>query len=82
VNSGPDRVSLRWIMTFAQRKHLLLAAWVATIAVVGVILAIDRPELWILVAALALVPAAIGNWFWKAPEATLSQLIAAARSRS
>jgi hypothetical protein len=68
-------------MTFAQRKHLVLAVWVATIAVVGVILTIDTPELWLLVGALALVPAAIGNWLWNAPEATLSQLIAAARSR-
>ena len=52
------------------------------VAIVGVILAIDKPDLWILVAALALIPAAIGNWLWNAPEATLSQLIAAARSRS
>jgi hypothetical protein len=69
-------------MTFAQRKHLVLAAWVATVAIAGVILAIDKPDLWILFAAIALVPAAIGNWLWNAPEATLSQLIAAARSRS
>jgi hypothetical protein len=69
-------------MSFAQRKHLVLASWVAVVAIVGVILAIDKPELWILVAGLALVPAAIGNWLWNAPEATLSQLIAAARSRS
>ena len=69
-------------MTFAQRKSLILAAWVATVVIVGVILAIDKPELWILVGALALIPAAIGNWLWNAPEATLSELIAAARSRS
>ena len=69
-------------MTFAQRKRLILAAWVATVMIVGVILAIDKPELWILVGALALIPAAIGNWLWNAPEATLSELIAAARSRS
>jgi hypothetical protein len=55
---------------------------VATVAIAGVILAIDKPDLWILFAAIALVPAAIGNWLWNAPEATLSQLIAAARSRS
>jgi hypothetical protein len=69
-------------MTFAQLKRLILAAWVASAAIVGLILFVDKPGLWILVAALALVPAAIGNWFWNAPEATLSQLIAAARSRS
>jgi hypothetical protein len=68
-------------MSFAQRKHLVLASWVAIVGIVGVIFAIDKPELWILVAGLALVPAAIANWFWNAPEATLSQLIAAARSR-
>ena len=69
-------------MTFAQRKLVVLAAWVATVAVVGIILAVDRPELWMLVACFALIPAAIGNWFWQAPEATLSELIARARSRS
>ena len=69
-------------MTFAQRKHLILAAWVGTVAVVGVIFAIDKPDLWILVAGLAVVPAAVGNWLWNPPEATLSQLIAAARARS
>lgn len=68
-------------MTFAERKLLVLAAWVATVAIVGLFLTIDKPDLWMLVAALALVPAAIGNWLWNAPEATLSQLIAAARSR-
>ncbi|HEX7281950.1 MAG TPA: hypothetical protein VF239_07840 [Vicinamibacterales bacterium] len=69
-------------MTFAQRKQLILSGWVATVAVVGVVLAIDKPELWIPIAGIALAPAAIASWLWNAPEATLSQLIAAARSRS
>ena len=69
-------------MTFAERKLLVLASWVATVAVVGLILTIDKPDLWMLVATLALAPAAIGNWLWTAPEATLAQLVAAARSRS
>ena len=82
MNSGPRRVSLSWIMTFAQRKLLVLAAWVATVAIVGMILTIDRPDRWMLVASLALIPAVIGNWFWDAPEATLSQLISRGRSQS
>ena len=49
---------------------------------VGLILTIDKPELWVLIASLAIIPAAIGNWFWDAPEPTLSELIAKARSRS
>ena len=69
-------------MTFAQRKSLVLASWVATVAIVGIMVAIDKPDFWVLFACLALVPAAIGNWLWNAPEATLSQLIATARSRS
>ena len=69
-------------MTFAERKLLVLAAWVATVAIVGLLLTIEKPELWMLVATLALAPAAIGNWLWNAPEATLTQLIAQARSRS
>ena len=69
-------------MTFPERKLFVLAAWVATVAIVGLMLTIDKPDLWMWVATLALVPAAIGNWLWNAPEATLTQLIAAARSRS
>lgn len=69
-------------MTFPQRKLLVLAAWVATVAIVGMILTIERPEMWMLVACFALIPAAMGNWFWNAPEATLCQLIAQARSQS
>ena len=69
-------------MTFDQRKQLILAAWVATIAIIGVVFAVDKPDLWILIALLALAPSAIANWLWNAPPATVSQLVAAARSRS
>ena len=69
-------------MTFGQRKQLVLTAWVATVAISGVVLTIDRPNLWILIAGLALVPSAIVSWWWNAPEPTLSQLGAVARSRS
>ena len=69
-------------MTFDQRKLLVLAAWVATVATVGLILAINKPDLWLLIACFALFPAGIANWLWNAPEATLSQLIAKSRSRS
>ena len=69
-------------MTFAQRKFLVLAAWVAMVATVGMVLAIDRPSMWLVVACFALIPAAVANWFWDAPEATLSQLIARGRQRS
>ncbi len=67
-------------MTFAQRKLLVLAAWIAAVATIGIILTIDKPDLWMSVAGLALIPAAMGNWFWDAPEVRLSQLIAKARS--
>jgi hypothetical protein len=69
-------------MTFAHRKLLLLAAWVATVAIAGFILTIDKPDLWMLIACIALIPAAIGNWLWDAPEPTLAQIIATARKRS
>ena len=82
LNSVPHRVLLPWIMTFAQRKRLVLLGWVATVATVGMILAINRPDMWLVVACFAVVPAVIGNWFWDAPEATLSELIARSRSRS
>ena len=68
-------------MTFAERKLLVLAAWVATVMTVGLLLTIDKPDLWVLVAAVATIPAAIGNWFWERPEPTLAELIARSRSR-
>ncbi len=66
-------------MTFTQRKQLVLASWVASVAIAGPILAVDKPDLWMWIATLAFAPAAIGNWLWNAPEPTLTQLIAAAR---
>ena len=69
-------------MTFPQRKLLVLASWVAMVVTVGMILAIDKPDLWLLVAFVALIPAMVGNWLWNAPEPTLSELIARERSRS
>jgi hypothetical protein len=69
-------------MTFAQRKLLVLAAWAGTIVTAGFILGIDKPLLWVVIGTVAIVPVVIGNWLWDAPEATISQLIAKARSRS
>lgn len=69
-------------MTFAQQKQLVLAAWVATVAVIGIVFAIDKPNLWILIACLALAPTAVASWLWNGPEATVSQLIDSGRSRS
>lgn len=66
-------------MTFARRKQLVLATWIAVVAVGGLILAVDKPDFWMLIAILALAPAAIANWLWNPPDATLSQLIAAQR---
>lgn len=68
-------------MSFAQRKQLVLATWVAIVGIAGVVLAIDKPDLWFLVAVVALVPTAIASWLWNMPEPTLAQLIAASRSR-
>jgi len=69
-------------MTFPQRKLLVLAAWVATIATVGLIFTIDTPDRWLFVAAFAMIPAGIANWLWEQPEPTLSELIARSRARS
>jgi hypothetical protein len=68
-------------MTFSQRKLLVLSAWVATVVTVGLILTVDRPNLWVLVGAVAMVPAAVANWFWDRPDPTLAELIARGRSR-
>ena len=62
-------------MTFDQRKYLVLSAWTATVATAGIALTIQKPSLWIFVAALAMIPAAIGNSLWNQPEVTLTQLI-------
>ena len=62
-------------MTFEQRKYLVLSAWTATVAIAGFIMTIETPTLWIYVAALAMIPAAIANSLWIAPELTMAQLI-------
>lgn len=62
-------------MSFEQRKFLVLSSWVACVMVVGIIMTIDKPDLWILVATAAVLPAVVGSWLWNAPQVTLSQLI-------
>ena len=58
-----------------------MAAWVAPVVTAGLILTIDQPNLWLMVACLAMIPAAIGSWLWNQPEATLSEVIVRTRSR-
>ena len=62
-------------MTFEQRKFLVLSAWVAGVIAIGIILTIDKPDLWLLVATTAMLPAAIASWLWKESAVTLSQLV-------
>ena len=63
-------------MTFEQRKFLVLTLWVATALTIGIIATIDKPDLWFLVATVALGPAVFGNWLWNAPPPTLSEIVA------
>jgi hypothetical protein len=69
-------------MTFAQRKLLVLAAWAATVMTLGVLIGVDKPLSWVAIGSLAIVPVMIGHRLWDAPEATLSELIVRARTRS
>jgi hypothetical protein len=69
-------------MTFARRKLLVLAAWAGMVLAMGATVAIGKPELWVLIGSLAIIPVVIGNRLWETPEATLSQLIATGRSQS
>lgn len=82
LNIGRRRVSLRWGMTFAQRKLLVLAAWAAMVVTVGLILGVDKPLSWVVIGSLAIFPVVIGHRLWDAPEPTLSELIVRGRSRS
>jgi hypothetical protein len=52
------------------------------VVTVGLILAVDRPLSWMVLGSLAIIPVVIGNRLWDAPEATLSELIVRARSKS
>ncbi|HEX6215582.1 MAG TPA: hypothetical protein VFZ38_12210 [Vicinamibacterales bacterium] len=63
-------------MTFDQRKLLVLSLWVASALIIGIIVTIDKPDLWLLVATVAVAPALFGSWLWNAPPPTLSEIIA------
>ena len=63
-------------MTFDQRKLLVLSLWVASTLIIGIILTIDKPDLWLLVATVAVAPAVFGSWLWNAPPPTLAEIIA------
>jgi hypothetical protein len=68
-------------MTFAQRKLFVLASWAAGVAIVGLIFAIEKPDLWLLIVILAIIPVVIANRLWDVPEPTLAELIAKGRAR-
>jgi len=63
-------------MTFEQRKFLVLSAWTATALTAGIIMTVEDPSMWLVVVCVALVPPAVGNWLWIAPEPTLSEIVA------
>ena len=69
-------------MTFTQWKTLVLASWAGMVVIVGLLLAVETPMAWLVIGSLAIIPVVIGNRLWDAPEATLSQLIVRARSKS
>jgi hypothetical protein len=62
-------------MAFEQMKFLTLSLWVATVLTIGLIVTVDRPSLWVVVAAVAIIPASVASWVWTAPPVILSQLI-------
>ena len=62
-------------MAFEQMKFLTLSLWVATVLTIGLIVTIDRPSLWVVVAAVAIIPASVASWLWTAPPVILLQLI-------
>ena len=62
-------------MAFEQMKFLVLSAWVATVITIGLVLTIDKPSLWVVVATVAVIPASVASWLWTAPPVTLSQII-------
>lgn len=69
-------------MTFIQWKTLEFATWAGIVVSVGLMIAADRPLSWLVIGSLAIIPVVIGNRLWDAPEATLSELIVRARSKS
>ena len=62
-------------MAFEQIKFLTLSLWVATVITIGLIVTIDRPSLWVVVASVAVIPASVASWLWTAPPVMLTQLI-------
>ena len=62
-------------MAFEQMKFLALSLWVATVITIGLIVTIDRPSLWVVVACVAVIPASVASWLWTAPPVALAKLI-------
>ena len=61
-------------MAFEHMKFLALSLWVATVVTIGLIVTIDRPSLWVVVAGLAIIPASVASWLWTAPPVALSPI--------
>lgn len=61
---------------------MVMGAWAGLVVAIGMVMAVDRPLSWLVLASIAIIPVLIGNKLWDEPEATLSELIARGRSRS
>lgn len=63
------RISDHRVMTFEQRKALVLSFWMLMVVTSAVVLAVNTPAGWGMIGAIAVIPAAIALWLWVPPAA-------------
>jgi hypothetical protein len=66
-------------MDFKNLKVIVAVAYVIAVGVVGALVGVSSNLAWLLLAALALLPAAAVFAFWNEPEPSMSESIARAR---
>jgi hypothetical protein len=66
-------------MDFKNLKVVIAVAYVIAVGVVGALVGISSTLAWLLLAALAVLPAAAVLAFWNEPEQTMSESISRAR---
>jgi hypothetical protein len=66
-------------MGFKNLKVFIAVAYVIAVGVVGALVGVSSNLAWLLLAALAILPAAAVFAFWNEPEQTMSESISRAR---
>ena len=69
------RISDHRVMTFEQRKAVVVSFWMLLVVTIAVVLAVNTPAGWGIIGLIAVIPSTIVMRLWTPPAAAIPQQI-------